>query len=121
MRQFQLADPHRYVLLLVEAAVLRGATKLEFEIDTDDMRLRFDAALSWEDLDELYASLFVDRSTIEIRARRELALACNAAMALNPRWVRIESLAAAKRRPARGVCGAAATRRADEIEPLGPR
>ena len=28
MRQFQLADPHRYVLLLVEAAVLRGATTI---------------------------------------------------------------------------------------------
>ncbi|PRP94289.1 hypothetical protein [Enhygromyxa salina] len=92
MRQFQLADPHRYVLLLVEAAVLRGATTISFEIDSDDMRMRFDAGLTWEDLQELYASLFVDRSSVEVRSRRELALACNAVMALNPRWVRIESV-----------------------------
>lgn len=91
MRQFQLADPHRYVLLLVEAAVLRGATTIIFDIDTDDMQMRFDAALSWADLDELYGALFVNRTSDEIRARRELALACNAVMALNPRWVRIES------------------------------
>lgn len=92
MRQFQLANPHRYVLLLVEAAVLRGATSVVFDIDSDDMYMRFDAALSWTDLDELYAALFVDRSSVEIRSRRELALAFNAVMALNPRWVRIESV-----------------------------
>jgi hypothetical protein len=91
MRQFQLADPHRYVLLLVEAAVLRGATTIVFDIDADDMHMRFDAPLSWADLDELYGALFVNRTSDEIRARRELALACNAVMALNPRWVKIES------------------------------
>jgi hypothetical protein len=91
MRQFQLSDPHRYVLLLVEAAVLRGATTIVFDIDADDMQMRFDAALSWADLDELYGALFINRTSDEIRARRELALACNAVMALNPRWVRIES------------------------------
>ncbi|MFV8755258.1 hypothetical protein ACNOYE_32310 [Nannocystaceae bacterium ST9] len=91
MRQFQLADPHRYVLLLVEFAALRGASKIEFEIDADDMHMRCDAVLDWEDLDELYTSLFVDRSGAGIRARRELALACNAVMALNPKFVAIES------------------------------
>jgi hypothetical protein len=91
MRQFQLSDPHRYVLLLVEAAALRGATTIVFDIDADDMQMRFDAALSWADLDELYGALFINRSTDAVRARRELALACNAVMALNPRWVRIES------------------------------
>lgn len=91
MRQFQLADPHRYVLLLVECAVLRGASQIEFEIDADDMIMSFDAALEWEDLDELYTSLFIDRSGAGIRARRELALACNAVMALNPSFVEIVS------------------------------
>jgi hypothetical protein len=91
MRQFQLADPHRYVLLLVEFATLRGAKRIEFEIDADDMRMRCDAVLEFEDLDELYTSLFVDRSGEGIRARRELALACNAVMALNPKFVEITS------------------------------
>lgn len=115
MRQFQLANPHRYVLLLVEAAVLRGATRIEFEIDTDDMHMRFDAALEWEDLDELYSSLFVDRSSVGIRARRELALACNAAMALNPRWIRIESWGG---QPLTGVRGLLRPDAEDEIEKI---
>lgn len=101
MRQFQLADPHRYVVLLVECATLRGASKIEFEIDADDMHMRCDAVLEWADLDELYTSLFLDldgRSgsptpggSAGIRARRELALACNAVMALNPKFVEITS------------------------------
>jgi hypothetical protein len=116
MRQFQLADPHRYVLLLVEAAILRGASAIDFHIDADDMRMSFDAALEWEDLDELYASLFVDRSTVSIRARRELALACNAVMALNPRWVRIESWAAIGGGPVTGVRALLRPDAEDEIE-----
>ncbi|MCA9700848.1 MAG: hypothetical protein KC431_25190, partial [Myxococcales bacterium] len=93
MRQFQLSDPHRYVLLLVEVAAQLGATRIDFEIDSDDMIMRFDGrALSWEDLDELYTSLFVKHGTPGIVARRQLALACNAVMALNPRFVRIQSL-----------------------------
>ncbi|MCA9686048.1 MAG: hypothetical protein KC457_28005, partial [Myxococcales bacterium] len=77
MRQFQLSDPHRYVLLLVEVAAQLGATRIDFEIDSDDMIMRFDGrALSWEDLDELYTSLFVKHGTPGIVARRQLALAC---------------------------------------------
>src|SRR5690606_12323754 len=102
------------VLLLVEAAVLRGATRIDFEIDSDDMHMRFDAALDWEDLDELYTALFVDRSTVAIRARRELALACNAAMALNPRWIRIESWSS--HRPITGVRALLRPDEQDEIE-----
>ncbi len=116
MRQFQLADPHRYVLLLVEAAVLRGATAIVFDIDADDMHVRFDAALSWEDLDELYGALFINRTTDEIRARRELALACNAVMALNPRWVRIESFTRSEDGALQGVRASLRSDRADEIE-----
>lgn len=114
MRQFQLADPRRYVLLLVEAALLRGATTIAFEIDADDMRMRFDAALEWEDLDELYTSLFVDRSSVAIQARRELALACNAAMALNPRWARIESWS----RTSAGIAGVRAILRPDQSDTI---
>ncbi|PRP93025.1 hypothetical protein ENSA5_45860 [Enhygromyxa salina] len=118
MRQFQLADPHRYVLLLVEAASLSGATTIVFDIDSDDMRMRFDAALSYADLDELYTSLFVDRSTVEIRARRELALACNAVMALNPRWARIESFARGEDGQLHGVAATLRPEADDEITRL---
>ncbi|MBN1773797.1 MAG: hypothetical protein JXB32_21225 [Deltaproteobacteria bacterium] len=92
LRQFQLADPRRYVLFLVEAAVLRGATRVDFAIDADDVRCSFDGSpFTAEDFDRLYGSLFVSADDDATRARRALALGLNAAMALNPRWVRIDS------------------------------
>jgi hypothetical protein len=42
MQKFQLVDARRYVLELVQAAVLRGATAIAFDIDADDMHMRFD-------------------------------------------------------------------------------
>ncbi|MFH2005993.1 MAG: hypothetical protein ABI333_05335 [bacterium] len=92
MRQFQLADPHEYVLELVQAAVLMGATRIRFDIDADDMWMRFDGRpFSQEDFDGLYGSLFAREHTPQNDARRELALGTNAAMALNPRYVRAVS------------------------------
>ncbi len=92
MRQFQLPDPRRYVLLLVQAAVQQGASRIEFEIDADDMVVWFDGrGFSSSDLDELFVSLFGDRTDGDHRARQELALALNAALALNPRFVEVLS------------------------------
>jgi hypothetical protein len=92
MRQFQLAEPDRYVLLLVQAAILKGAENIVFDIDTDDMRMSFDGEpFSAADVDELYTSLFGGKRDRTIRARRELAMALNAAMGLNPRYVVLES------------------------------
>jgi hypothetical protein len=92
MRQFQLADPHRYVLMLVQAAVLKKATHIRFEVDADELRCVFDGEpFDRRDLDELYTSLFVDRSNTGVRARQELAIAMNAAMGLNPSTIRLES------------------------------
>ncbi|NMC72077.1 MAG: hypothetical protein GYA57_18745, partial [Myxococcales bacterium] len=92
LRQFQLADPRRYVLFLVEAAILRGATRVDFRIDSDDVVCEFDGPpLTAYDFDELYGSLFVRSEDDATRARRALALGLNAAMALNPRWIRVDS------------------------------
>ena len=85
MRQFQLAEPHFYVLELVQAAVCKGATRIRFDIDADDMRMRFDGRpFTLEDLEHLYSSLFARQLSAENDARRQLALGVNAAMALNP-------------------------------------
>jgi hypothetical protein len=100
LRQYQLADPHRYVLLLVEAVVLAGARKLEFEIDADDVRLRcFCRPFRYEQLGDLYASLFVEVAASldehergHLRGLQQLAFALNSAMALNPRFIRVESV-----------------------------
>lgn len=92
MRLFQLPDPRRYVLELVQAATLKGATSIRFDIDADDMRMRFDGRpFSEEDFDRLYGSLFSSSTNQDMSARRELALGLNAAMALNPKWIRVES------------------------------
>ncbi len=113
MSSFSLADPRSYVLELLQAAVLmQGAairgrvvqaadngplladevTSIRFDIDSDDMHLRFDGEPFTEtDFDLIYASLFsggVDRLS---QARRQLALGLNAALALNPRYVRVVS------------------------------
>ena len=100
LRQYQLADPHRYVLLLVEAMSLAGARQLEFAIDADDVRLRcIGRPFRYEQLADLYASLFVEvDATLEARERdhlrglQQLAFALNSAMALNPRFIRLESV-----------------------------
>ncbi len=90
MRHFQLADPRAYVLELVQAAVLTGATEARFEIDADDMRLEFDGRpFTAEDFDQLYSSMFARRKSSG--ARRQLALGLNAAMALDPGHVHVES------------------------------
>ena len=71
MRQFQLADPRRYVLLLVRAASLLGATRIELTIDADDVILRFDGdALVKTDFEDLYGALFTERSDARSGARR---------------------------------------------------
>lgn len=92
MRQFQLSDPRQYVLMLVQAAVHQGATHIEFQIDADDMEVWFDGqGFSKSDLDDLFVSMFGDRAESNLRSRQELAIALNAALALNPRWVRLWS------------------------------
>ena len=112
LRQFQLADPRRYVLFLVEAAVLRGATRVDFSIDADDLRCSFDGPpFTADDFDQLYGSLFVSAEDDTTRARRALALGLNAVMALNPRWVRIDS--------ADGAAGVRLELRVDRPDAIG--
>jgi hypothetical protein len=92
MQKFQLADPRRYVLELVQAAVLRGAETIDFEIDADDMRVRFDGlAFTPAEIDDLYGSLFGDGNSREIRGVRQLALALNAALGMEPKFVHLRS------------------------------
>lgn len=92
LRAFQVAEPHRYVLHIVALAVLRGATALDFEIDSDDLWARFDGApLSAQDFEDLYGASFAESPDDVERARQQLALAIHAALALEPRRVSITS------------------------------
>jgi hypothetical protein len=96
LREYLLADPHAYVLLLVEAAVLGGANPVC--IDTDGGHIRIDLgpiSLAASELEQLFAAVFRDPSAAEgpernrRRALQKLAYACNAALRLEPRMIEI--------------------------------
>jgi len=92
MQKFQLVDARRYVLELVQAAVLRGASEVVFDIDADDMRMRCDGAcFSGEELGELWSSIFADGDEPLLRGQRQLALGLNAALGLGPRRITVRS------------------------------
>jgi len=93
MRRFLCADPRRYILELVQAAVLRGASTIDVELDADDMWMRFDGRpFRAEELANLYGSLFAsEQAGDDRRALRRLALGINAAMGMDPKHVRIRS------------------------------
>ncbi|WAS99330.1 hypothetical protein [Nannocystis punicea] len=92
MQKFQLADARRYVLELVQAAALRGATRIAFDIDADDMRMRFDGRpFRRAELDELWGSIFADGDEADLRGLRQLALGLNAALGLGPSQIVLRS------------------------------
>ncbi len=92
MQDYQLVDAHHYVLELVQAAVHKGATWIDFQIDSDDMWMRFDGApYSAAQLDTIYPAVFRKDLDAETRARAQLGLGLNAARALDLRWIRVLS------------------------------
>ncbi len=92
MRRFQLADPRSYVLELVQAASLKGATRIRFDIDSRDMRMQFDGRpFTADDFDDIYGAAFTRRLDHDVLARRQLALGVNSAMALTPSQITVES------------------------------
>ncbi|MCA9709075.1 MAG: hypothetical protein KDK70_24735, partial [Myxococcales bacterium] len=92
MRRFQLADPRAYVLELVQAASLKGATKIRFDVDSRDMRMEFNGRpFTTEDFDDIYGAAFSRRLDHDVLARRQLALGVNSAMALRPTRITVES------------------------------
>lgn len=92
LQLFQLTNPTRYVLELVQAAVLKGASRLFFSRRFAELHLHFDGEpFALADFDHLYGALFLRASEPRESARRHLALGLCTAMALSPAQVRIES------------------------------
>jgi hypothetical protein len=92
MKKFQLAEPHMYVLLLVSAAVQSGASSFDVSTGSGHIIVEFDGepyeATQLEFMmGSLYGSL---HSLLDARAR-DLALAVNAATALEAHRVVVES------------------------------
>lgn len=78
LREHQLRDPTLFVLSWVRVAVLLGATRIDVEIDADDVWLRFDGeSLTDADFDHLWAAGVGTRGSTHAQASRELALGIN--------------------------------------------
>jgi hypothetical protein len=90
IKDFQLTDPHRYVLELVQAAVAGGASSIRVSTDADDMFMTFDRLrCSQQDLERLFDYLFTREA--EHAPLRQLALGANAALGLQPKFIQIDS------------------------------
>jgi len=117
MREFQLADPAAYVLELVQAATLKGAERLDFVIDGNDMRLWFDGPrFTEEDFDVLYGSLFSSQADADTRARQRLAIGTNAALGSEPKYIHVSSKSAEE-----GARMILSPGDEDRIEPAAPQ
>lgn len=92
LAEFRLRNPDEYVLAFVRAAVLKDASRIEIELDADDLKLSFDGRpFSLADFEDLYGAMFVSGENADLRARRQLALGVTAAGATKPRFVKVVS------------------------------
>ncbi|MFU8803289.1 MAG: hypothetical protein ACNA8W_05730 [Bradymonadaceae bacterium] len=83
LAEFQLVDPRRCVLEFVKAAHLLGATKIEFQIDANEIEVRFDGeTVTRAEFDNLASAVFARRTTSRQRALRHLAIGHSAAQGL---------------------------------------
>lgn len=90
MQRFRLAEPARYILELVQAAVLRGAPYIRFEISETQVRMMCPAApFSVQDFEVLYDSLFARGQGGQRQALRHLALGLCTLMAMGSARVKV--------------------------------
>ncbi len=92
MRQFALADPHYYVLELIQAAVANQATHVDLKIDKRTFGLSYvGGGFTQEELAQLFDFLFASKSDFAHGDIRQLALGVNALMIMEPARIIIES------------------------------
>lgn len=92
LQKFQLVDARRYPLELVQAAVLRGASRIDLSVDPGALHMRCDGEpFAADELAELWTSLFADGDQPRLRALRQLALGLNAALGLGPEDIVVQS------------------------------
>ena len=82
MRQFALADPHFYILELIQASVANGATYIDIQCDKDSMGLSYVGGGYHEhQLTQLFDFLVASREDVEHGDLRLLALLATRASA----------------------------------------
>lgn len=92
MRQFALADPHYYVLELIQAAVANHATHVDLRIEKKNFGMSYiGGGFTQEELAQLFDFLFASKEDFEHGDIRQLALGINALMIMEPKRIIIES------------------------------
>ncbi len=92
LRRARFANPLRYVLELVQAASLKGATHVEFRFSADEMQLRFNGEpFTASDFEQLYSSLLHSGEGRDGQACKLLSLGLCAALQLDPAVIHVES------------------------------
>jgi hypothetical protein len=99
---YQLAEPERFVLLLVEAAhLLPSCTGIAFTFDGDSTKAVFHG-VELASLDNCFDAMFIDVASLdpeharEVRGRQRLALALNTALGLSDSRVEMTSMSAGR-------------------------
>lgn len=90
LREHRLADPHAWVLLVVEAASLAGSPTIHFQLGARRSSARFiGPAFSADRFSQLFAAAFIEPERLEesqrlpVRVLAKLAIATNAALTLD--------------------------------------
>lgn len=89
--RFRLANPYLYVLQFVRAASLAGATRIDFEIDADEMECVFDVPIPRQVVSELWTRAYGTRTEKLDHVAYQLALGLGSAQALRPREVLLQT------------------------------
>lgn len=91
LQKFRLANPHFYVLQFVRTASLLGATQIDFDIDADEVKCTFDAAIPSEYLEDFWSRAYGNRRDDVDEALYHLALGLGSAQALEPGFIYVET------------------------------
>ncbi len=92
LKKFQLLDPYHYVLPLVSAAVLGGGSRMLCRVEPARFSMEFDGlAFTPEELEGMFSALLISSTVLGRRRVAELAVGINAALALSPREIKLDS------------------------------
>lgn len=92
LARFRLSEPHQYVTELLQAAVASGATRVDVDLDADDVWIRFDGrGFTRQDFELLYEPSDAEDDPAVAVARKQLGLGLTLALAVRPKYIRVVS------------------------------
>jgi hypothetical protein len=92
LRKFALADPHYYILELIQSAIANGARHIDISIEPARCTVSYiGGGLLEAELGQLFDFLFASKDRTDIGHVRELALGINAVLRFEPDRVVVES------------------------------